>query len=181
MAYSARTLQQTSVINVTPNGNEGAIWMAGSGLAAGCCGNIYFLVGNGTFDTTLDGQRFPGERRLRQCVYEGVELPVARFTSPTTSTCSTRCRSRIADVDLGSGGVMILPDVSDNGGQVHHLAVGAGKDSNIYVVNRDNMGKWNSSNNNNLYRIPPACCRAAIWSKPAYFNNTVYYGGVSDH
>ncbi len=41
------------------------------------------------------------------------------------------------DVDLGSGGAMLLPDVTDSGGTVRHLAVGAGKDSNIYVVNRD--------------------------------------------
>ena len=48
-----------------------------------------------------------------------------------------------ADEDLGSGGVLVLPDLDDNNGQLHHLAVGAGKDTNIYVVNRDNMGKFN--------------------------------------
>ncbi len=52
-----------------------------------------------------------------------------------------------ADEDLGSGGAIVLPDVTDNNGGVHHLAVGAGKDTNIYVVNRDNMGKWNPNNN----------------------------------
>ncbi len=59
MAYNARTLAQSSVIDVTPNGNEGAIWMTGDGLAADASGNIYFLDGNGTFDTTLNSQGFP--------------------------------------------------------------------------------------------------------------------------
>ena len=59
MAYNARTLAQSSVIDVTPNGNEGAIWMTGDGLAADESGNIYFLDGNGTFDTTLNSNGFP--------------------------------------------------------------------------------------------------------------------------
>src|SRR5258706_12230272 len=59
IAYDAATLAQTSVLNVTPNGNEGAIWMAGDGLAADSSGNIYFLDANGDFDATLNGSGFP--------------------------------------------------------------------------------------------------------------------------
>jgi len=59
MGYSETTLAQTSVLNITPNGNEGAIWMAGAGLAADSSGNIYFLDANGDFDATLNAQGFP--------------------------------------------------------------------------------------------------------------------------
>ena len=59
MGYDATTLAQTSVINVTPNGAEGAIWGAGAGLAADADGYIYFLDANGTFDTTLNSRGFP--------------------------------------------------------------------------------------------------------------------------
>ena len=59
MAYSESTLAQTSVLNLTPNGSEGSIWMAGAGLAADMSGNIYFLDANGTFDATLDASGFP--------------------------------------------------------------------------------------------------------------------------
>ena len=59
MAYDPGTLKQTSVLNLTPNGNEGGIWMSGGGLAADPQGNIYLLMGNGTFDTTLDGNGMP--------------------------------------------------------------------------------------------------------------------------
>ncbi len=60
MAYSEATLQQSSVLNLTPNGpstphfgnGEGAVWMSGAGLAGDTQGNIFFLDANGTFDPT---------------------------------------------------------------------------------------------------------------------------------
>jgi hypothetical protein len=68
----------------------------------------------------------------------------------------------------------VLPDMLDSSGQTMHLAVGAGKDGNIYVVNRDSMGKFGSSNS--IYQELDAVLPAGVWSAPAYFNNTVYYG-----
>ncbi len=59
MGFNESTLAQTSVLNVTPNGNEGAIWMSGAGPAADTSGNIYVLDGNGTFDPTLNSAGFP--------------------------------------------------------------------------------------------------------------------------
>jgi hypothetical protein len=61
MGYSESTLAQTSVLNVTPNGNKGAIWMSGAGLAADSSGNIYFLDADGTFDSSLNSSGFPSE------------------------------------------------------------------------------------------------------------------------
>jgi hypothetical protein len=58
MGYSESTLAQVSVLNVTPNGNKGAIWMSGAGLAADASGNIYFLAADGTFDSTLSPSGF---------------------------------------------------------------------------------------------------------------------------
>jgi hypothetical protein len=86
-----------------------------------------------------------------------------------------------ADQDLGSGGTLLLPDETDANGTVHHLAVGAGKDTNIYVVDRDNMGKFNPSSNNKIYQELPNALAAGAWSMPAFFNNTVYYAGQGDH
>ncbi len=59
IAYDAATLVQTAVLNVTPNGNEGSIWMSGAGLAADSSGDIYFLDANGVFDSTLNSSGFP--------------------------------------------------------------------------------------------------------------------------
>jgi hypothetical protein len=180
MAYNPRTLAQTSVIDITPNGSEGAVWMAGSGLAADSSGNIYLLAGNGTFDTTLTSQGFPingdyGNGFVKLSATGGT-LAVADYFNMFNTVQESN-----SDTDLGSGGAIILPDITDNNGAVHHLAVGAGKDTNIYVVNRDNMGKWNSSNNNNAYQVLNGAMPGGVWSKPSYFNNTVYYGGVGDH
>ena len=83
-----------------------------------------------------------------------------------------------ADQDLGSGGEMLLPDLTDSSNTVRHLVVGAGKDGNIYVVDRDSMGKFNAGSNNNYQQLSGAL-PGGIWSTPAYFNGTVYYGDVS--
>jgi hypothetical protein len=79
------------------------------------------------------------------------------------------------DTDLGSGGTIVLPDLSDGSGNTWHLAVGAGKDQNLYLVNRDAMGKF-SANNNNIYQELAGALPGGVWAMPAYFNNTVYYG-----
>ncbi len=74
MAYDQNTLAQTSVLDVTPNGSEGAIWQAGGGLAADDTGNIYLLDGNGTWDTTVNANGFPNKGRFRQRLPEAVQL-----------------------------------------------------------------------------------------------------------
>src|SRR5260370_29845526 len=76
---------------------------------------------------------------------------------------------------------MLLPDQTDAHGNTRHLAVGAGKDTNIYVVDRDNMGKFNASSNNAIYQELPNALRDGAWSTAALFNNTVYYAGNGDH
>jgi hypothetical protein len=73
--------------------------------------------------------------------------------------------------------VLLLPDLVDSGGQVRHLAVGAGKDSHIYVVDRDAMGKWNATNNQ-VYQDITGALGGGVFAKPVYFNGTLYYGPV---
>lgn len=70
-------------------------------------------------------------------------LKVADYFAMSNEVCESG-----GDVDLGSGGALLLPDMADSGGALRHLAVGAGKDRNIYVVNRDSMGKFSASSNN---------------------------------
>jgi len=176
MGYSETTLAQTSVLNVTPNGNEGAIWMAGAGLAADSSGNIYFLDANGDFDTTVNAQGFPSDgdygNAFMKLSTTGNQLAVADYFEMDNEASENG-----SDTDLGSGGAIVLPDLSDGAGHTLHLAVGAGKDNNLYVVNRDSMGKF-SSNNSGIYQELAGALPGGVWAMPAYFNSVVYYGSV---
>jgi hypothetical protein len=178
MGYSESTLAQTAVLNLTPNGSEGSIWMSGAGLAADANGFIYFLDANGTFDSTLDANGFPANGDFGNGFIKvsttGGNLAVADYFQAYDTTAESD-----EDQDLGSGGALVLPDMTDALGTVHHLAVGAGKDSNIYVVNRDAMGKFSASSDSGIYQQINGAI-GGVWSMPAYFNNTVYYGAVSD-
>src|SRR5207244_10927287 len=86
-----------------------------------------------------------------------------------------------ADQDLGSGGVVVLPDMIDSGGITRHLAVGGGKDGHLYIVNRDNMGKFNASSNANIYQDFPGATAGGLYATPGYFNGILYVGGTGDH
>ena len=177
MGYNQTTLAQTSVLNLIPNGNEGSIWQSGGGLAADPQGNIYALMANGTFDTTLDTNGFPnkqdfGNGFVKVSTTNGA-LKVADYFNMSNTVSESG-----SDTDLGSGGPMVLPDQSYGTANTLNLAVGAGKDGNLYVVNRNNMGKWNA-NSNNVYQELAGGLPNGVFGVPAYFNNTVYYCDVN--
>ena len=177
MGYNQSSLQQTSVLNITPNGSRAAIWMAGAGLAADSTGNIYFLAGNGTFDDTLNSSGFPengdyGNGFIKLST-TGNKLAVADYFNMFNTDSESG-----ADTDLGSGGAMVLPDLQDSAQNTWHLAVGAGKDTNMYIVNRDMMGKFNVQNDSAIYQQLSGALPGGVWAMPAYFNGTIYYGSV---
>jgi len=184
MGYGESSLQQTSVLNVTPNGSQGGIWMSGDGLAADSSGNIYFLDGNGTFDTTLTNG-FPGKADYGNAFIKLSTAGHGLTVSDYFNMFDTVNQSN-HDADLGSGGAIVLPDLSDASNKTWHLAVGAGKpDANtgqtvIYVVNRDSMGKFNPTSDTGVYQEFAPGITGAIKSTPAYFNGAVYYGAVGD-
>jgi hypothetical protein len=179
IGYNETTLARTSVLNITPNGNEGAIWMAGDGPAADSSGNFYFLVANGTFDNTLvNGLPNNGDygNAFIKITTSGNNLGVGDYFTMHNTTSESD-----ADQDLGSGGEILLPDLQDGNGNTWQLGVGAGKDSHIYVVNRNMMGQFNTNNDSAIYQeISSNGIVGGVWATPAYFNNTVYYGAVGD-
>jgi hypothetical protein len=173
MGYNGTTLAQTTVLNVTPNGNDGAIWNSGAGMAADNSGNIFLLDGNGFFDTTLKSG-FPsqgdyGNAFVKVSTTGG--LAVADYFEMYNQQDEND-----HDIDLGSGGALLV-SLNDTAGKTWNLAVGAGKDENLYVVNRANMGKFNSTTNN-IYQELPGALPGGIWSAPAYFSGKLYYGPV---
>src|SRR5213594_1366713 len=177
MAFSADTLAQTSVLNLVPNGSDGGIWMAGTAPAADPAGNLFFILGNGDFDTTLNASGFPANGNCGNCFVKlstSSGLKLADYFTPHNTVAESN-----ADTDFGSGGGILLLDVMDSGGVTRHLSVGAGKDSIIYVVDRDSMGKFNASTDQ-IYQEISGQLGGAVFSMPAFFNNTIYYGAVGD-
>ena len=179
MSYNGKTLAQKSVLNVTPNGSEGAIWAAGAGPAADSTNSIYFLDANGTFDTTLNGSGFPvngdyGNAIVKLSTTKG-QLAVSDYFNMYNTVSESG-----SDEDLGSGGAMVVPNFKDSGGTLHELVVGAGKDRNIYLANRLNLGKFNPSNNSQLYQEVTGALGGSVFSAPAYAQNKIYYGAVGD-
>lgn len=176
MGYNPTTLAQTTVLNVTPNGNEGAFWGSGAGLAADGNSNIYALDANGVFDTSLNSNGFPskgdyGNAFLKVGTKGG--LAVSDYFEMDNEQSENN-----NDVDLGSGGALVLPNMKDSSNNIWQLAAGAGKDSNLYLVNRANMGKFNSSSNN-IYQELDGVLPGGLWSMPAYANGKLYFGPVN--
>jgi hypothetical protein len=174
MGYNEATLQQTSVLNLTPNGNDGGMWSAGSGPAADASGNLYMPLGNGTFDTTLLGSGLPskgdyGNAYVRMSTTGG-QLAAADYFTMTNTVSESN-----GDTDLGSGGGMLLPPLNDSGGNSRQLAVVAGKDQNIYVMDRTNLGKFHPSADE-IYQQLTGVLSGGVWSSPAWFNGRLYYG-----
>ncbi len=179
IAYDAFTLKQAAVTNLSPHGSEASIWASGAGPAADAQGNVFISVANGTFDTQLNAGGFPNQGDFGNAY---VKL-TPRFPALTVTdywTMFNTISESDQDLDLGSGGIMLMPDVMDAAGKVRHLAVGAGKDSNLYVVDRDNMGKFSPNSNSTIYQELPKALSGEEFGTPAFFNGSVYLGSVGD-
>ena len=178
ISYAQSTLARNGVLNVAANSSAGpAIWMAGGGPAVDASGNIYLLTANGAFETTMDSKGFPSAQDYGNSFLK-ISSAAAGLSVMDYFTMSNEVAESNADQDLGSGGELLLPDLMDSTNTVRHLMVGAGKDGNIYVVDRDSMGKFSASSNKN-YQTLTGVLPGGIWSTPAYFNGTLYYGSVS--
>jgi hypothetical protein len=156
------------MFNDTPNGSEAGIWMAGCGLAVDSQTNLYFQTGNGTFDAT-NGSDY-GDCFVK--LSTAGRLAVADYFSPSNQATLAN-----GDRDLGSGGILLLPD--SVGSSAHpHLMVGCGKEGTVYLVDRDNLGHFNANTNRIVQTLQSA--QGGTLASPAYFNGHLYYQGSRD-
>jgi hypothetical protein len=149
--------------------------MSGAGMAADAVGYIYFLDANGTFDTTLDANGFPGNHDFGNGFLKLSTMGTLAVSDYFVTFDTTQQSNE--DADLGSGGALVLPDQTDSSGQKRQLVVGAGKDGNIYLLDRNNMGKFDPGKNN-IYQQISNALGGGEFGSPAYFNGTLYYGSV---
>jgi hypothetical protein len=176
-AYNASTFAQQAVFVTTPNGGLGGFWMSGAGIAADTSGNLFIATGNGTFDTTNTPATMFGDTILKLAL-SGSSLSVLDYFTPYNQDSLSH-----NDTDLGSGGVLLLPDQP---GTHPHLLVQVGKEGTIYLVNRDQM------TTNNTHYCSSGCTNdpeivqelqsvlGTMWAMPAYWNGNVYFWGSGD-
>ena len=172
MAYNETTLQQVTAICTTPNGDDGGIWQGGGGIAADVNGNVFITTGNGTFDANVSGEDY-GMSAVKYSATDGA-LSVADYFAPYNQATLTGL-----DWDLSSGGIMLLPDQA---GTYPHVMLAGGKGSTVYELNRDALGGFNATADQNLLTVPAVVGQAEQGSGnraggPAYWQGQIYYAG----
>lgn len=187
LGVDAHTLTLTAAFNATPNGSAGGIWQSGAGISADADGNLYVVTGNGTFDAALDANGFPIRGDYSDSILKLAADPASSPSHPNANgwglkvadyfTPSNQQALSNADVDLGSGGVLVLPDAA--GSAAHpHLLVAADKGGAIYLLDRDRMGGFDPTGDHvlqELFELP-----RGGFDVPAYFNGAIYYAGAFD-
>jgi uncharacterized protein YjdB len=167
ISFSADTLQRTGAIDLVPSTHGAGIWLGGGGPAADTTGNVYFPTGNAFGGNTPGISNDYGDTFVK--LGPNATLTVADYFAPMNAIADDN-----ADADMGSAAALLLPDLADSGGTTRHLAVVAGKDGMMFVVDRDNMGQY-SAIANNVYQ-GFASDGHDNFSSPTYFNGRVYIG-----
>lgn len=177
IAYDANTLNQVAVYNTTPDDvpdrppgalpGMGTIWQGGQGMAADSSGNIYFITGNGDFN----GIRDLGDSIVRLTP----DLKLADWFSPHNNSDLNK-----KDLDLGSGGVLLIPSTN--------LLAGGGKEAKLYLIDRNNMGRFNPDNDNQIvqsFDVSQPDGGHELRGGPVYWNSPnsslVYVSPMNDH
>ena len=177
--YNASTLARVAKFNaspdkclrpVTPPGfsdQAAGIWQGGTGLAADTQGFLYCQTGNGPFDLDLGGKDC-GDTVLKLTPH----LALAGSFTPHDQD-----HLDAADLDLGSGGVMLLPDQP---GPHPHQMVSCGKEGTVYLMDRANLGGFHANADQVLGILPQAILKG-VYGGPAYYNGAqgqrIYYCG----
>jgi uncharacterized protein (TIGR03437 family) len=169
IGYDAKTLRRLSVFNSSPNSWQSSFWMGGAAPAADSDGNIYVISGNGIFDADANGADF-GDSFLKLSSTGG--LAVADYFTPFNQEYLNR-----NDLDLGSSAAVLLSDAA--GSSAHpHLLISAGKEGRVYLVDRDQMGRFNRAGDRIVQSLEGAI--GPLYGGPAYFNHTVYFSASHD-
>ena len=164
MAYDATTLALTSVHCNTPNGDAGGIWMSGEGLTADGNNNLYYVGGNGDYDGAFNF----GESILKL----SPALSILDWFTPFDFNYLNSI-----DFDLGSSGSIGIPNTN--------LLVSGGKNGKIYLLNTDNMGKFQAGSDNQVVQWFQACA-GHIHSSMLYYESptrgrVIYAWGENDY
>ena len=166
IAFDAGTLAQTGAIDLVPHTHGAGIWLGGGGPASDASGDVYLATGNAFSGNTPGISNDYGDAFVR---LSGSTLSPVDYFAPSNAIANDN-----SDTDFGSSGPLLLPDLVDSSNITRHLAVAAGKDGVIYVVNRDNMGQYDATTNNVYQQLPSD--GHENFSTSVYFNNAIFIG-----
>lgn len=176
MAFDASTGKQLAVFNDAPDMGvvsyecRGGIWQSGAAPAVDTDGNMFVATGNGYFNGNTDGGLDFSDTVLKLTLTKPAFTIADYFTPSNQETLDNE------DLDLGSAGVMVLPDQP---GPNPHLLAAAGKEGTLYLLNRDNLGKYNPAGDTQIVQELPNAV-GGVWGTCAYHGDSVYWGGSGD-
>jgi hypothetical protein len=169
IGYNAATFAQTFAWTDTPNGSEGGIWSSGDGLAVDQQGDMFALIGNGTFDED------PSLGDMNDYGESIVEFNPGSGHVNDFFAVDNYNLLNVQDLDLNSGGIMLMTNLS---GPNSTEAVFSGKQGTIYVTDTADLGGFNANTNNDVEELSGDNGLASSFDTPAYFDNRVYYEGA---
>jgi hypothetical protein len=140
-----------------------SIWMSGFGVAADLGGDLFFVTGNSDFGKNT----YTGTTNIQESVVKmraDLSQVLDLFTPSNVFDPLNK-----HDIDYGSGGVLVLPDQPGN---VPQLAVAAGKDGRLFVLNRSSMGGFHNPD------IPKNVGIGPCWCGPSYYKGSDGIGRV---
>jgi hypothetical protein len=175
IGYNASSLAPVTTYNLTANGSRGGVWMSGAAPAADSANALYLSTGNGTFnrDSSSAPNTDLGDSVVKLATSSGISA--TDWFSPFNQS-----DLESADRDLGSSGVVLLPDQTSG---TAHLLVTGGKEGRLYLLNRDSMGHYCdscSSSSGDTNTVQSFSATSALFGTPAFWNNGLYVGGLSD-
>jgi hypothetical protein len=197
MAFDPNTLKLQAAFNPTTqaqaqddadgptdHGGGGSFWAAGAGPAIDAKGNIYVNSANGSFNADSGGNNY-GDTMLRLNL-NGNSFQIMDWFTPSGKACMD-----FEDLELGSGGVALLPNDFTNG---TNLAVAYSKEGRLFLVNTATMGKFNPGGDNQIvqeFMIGDETCSDSttldtegpnwnrLYGNASYWNGNLYAGASS--
>jgi len=193
MAFDPATLKLLAVFNPTAqyqaddaangpadHGGGGAFWQGGAAPAVDAGGNIYVNAADGSFNADQGGNNY-GDTMLKLRL-NGSSFQVVDWFTPSNAACID-----LYDLELGSGGIALLPSDFTNGSK---FAVSFSKEGRLFLVNTNTMGHYNSGGDNQIpqeFMVGEDTCSDAItgdvaegptWNRlygtPSYWNGNLY-------
>jgi cytochrome c2 len=170
ISYDATDLTRPPIVwNTTPDGDQGGIWQAGVAPVIDSAGDLYFGVGNGSFNADTGGRNYADSFLHIHPTADGITV-ADYFTPYDTDFINAD------DMDVATSGTVMLPGT--------HLLFAGEKHGQAYLIDSTAMGRHNSVDNHQINQSFGAY-RGWLMAPPVVWNRgqdtTIYLWSLDDH